>query len=121
MPQFTNSSRLFRIVLAAAAATTLASPSLASFAPGGYITQVTPQNTGVMFVTVDDARATPAPSCGAGQPMRWAIDTTNSAGQAMAAAALTAFAQHKQVFIAGTEACTSWGDTENISYFNVAS
>ena len=90
----------------------------ASNAAPGYITQIIPQNTGVMFVFTDGARSA-APACASGQPTRYSIDTSSAAGQALAATVLTAFALHKQIQIFGTHTCDTWGDTESISYFNL--
>lgn len=89
-----------------------------SAACSGKILDVMPQDTGVMFVTLDVSRSQ-IPACGIGQPNRFTVNTTDMAGQAMAATILTAFSLRKPIAVAGNNACDTWGDTEGISYLSL--
>ena len=97
-------------------------PSIAQAESGrGYVTDFTtvPGSHSILF-NQDGARAN-LPQCGSNNPTRWAIDPTTAHGQAVAAALLTAFSLHKQVYIVGTGDCSLNGDTESVLFLQVFS
>lgn len=105
------------ILLAAAGMS--ASPGLASDT-GGPATLYGVYGTwngALLFST--NANRTSIPACGAGNAQRWAIDASTTAGQAAVAVLLTAWTQHKRVWVTGTGTCTIWGDTETVEHFLV--
>jgi hypothetical protein len=49
----------------------------------------------------------------------WAIDVNTSGGRAFQASLLMAFAMGKTIYVAGTGACSAWGDREAPSHFQI--
>jgi hypothetical protein len=68
----------------------------------------------MLFFNVDGTRTT-VPSCAAAQPIRWVVDGTTASGQMMVATILTAFSQHKSMYIYGTGACAEFTGIESIA------
>ena len=85
---------------------------------GGHITSYLPQSGGQMFFTSDGPRDS-VPGCAA-QDVRWVIDDTTPAGQALVAGLLTAYALHKTVDVVGTGNCSVSANTETVAYFGVS-
>lgn len=73
---------------------------------------------GVVLVYTTGSRSG-IPSCGSGQPARFAIDTSNAQGKTQLAGLLTAFAAKQPVVIVGTGDCSVWVDSETIAYFYI--
>lgn len=71
--------------------------------------------TGAVLFHTSTARDD-VPTCAAGQPTRWAIDTNTAAGKAQLAGLLTAHTTGKKVQVIGAATCSIWGDTESVSY-----
>ena len=59
------------------------------------------------------------PSCGAGEPTRWAFNVNSNEGQARFASLLSAYAMGKSITISGSGACPDWGDTESVTWIQV--
>jgi len=72
---------------------------------------------GVLLVPTDGARSN-APAC-ATESARFAIDGSTAAGKVRAAALLTALTAGKRVVVWGTGACSVWGDTETVDFFQI--
>lgn len=106
---------LRRISALTAAATTIfcGTPATASTSTGGVISHVLVLG-GKVFFDMSGSRST-VPSC-ATIPGRWVFDASNPSGQAMMSAMLTMEARGVRVAVAGTGACTDWGDTESVNY-----
>lgn len=96
------------------------SPSFASSTNGfGNVTGVYGTSNGAILFSTDATQRSSVPSCGSNNPQRWAIDASTTAGQAAASLLITAWSQHKRVWVTGTGVCSIWGDTETVSFFNV--
>jgi hypothetical protein len=74
--------------------------------------------SGVVLVYTTGSRAD-IPACGAGQPARFAIDSSTAQGKAQLAGLLTAFAAKQPVVIVGTSTCSVYADSETVSYFYI--
>ena len=107
---------LTRILLTAVLALTPMAAQ-ASTAGNGYITSYTPQIGGKLFFSMDGSRSA-QPGCSTSN--RWVVDGSTAGGQVLVAGLLTAFAQHKQIYVSGSGACNVWGDTEDLTYFTVS-
>lgn len=95
-------------------------PGFASSTNGfGNVTDVYGTNNGAVLFSTDATQRSSVPSCASNNPRRWAIDASTTAGQAAASLLITAWAQHKRVWVTGTGACSIWGDTETVLFFNV--
>ena len=88
----------------------------ASNAGPGRIHNVHAMPNGVILFYLEGPRDAP-PTCGSGQPTRWALDGSTPAGQARLSLLLTAYSSQKQVSVRGTSTCPDWLDTETVSYF----
>lgn len=86
------------------------------YTTAGYISQVYPTNWGMVYFQHSGTRAT-RPACATQN--RWVINMSNSGGQAMLSALLTAYASAKPITIVGTGDCRDWPDTESIVYFTL--
>ncbi|HWW24892.1 MAG TPA: hypothetical protein VNZ85_03240 [Caulobacter sp.] len=84
-----------------------------------YYVTVTP--SGVAYFFQDGANRTGVPACAANFPTRWAFSTQTSAGQAVLATVLSAYATGKPLIVAGNSTCDVVGDTESISYLYIDS
>jgi len=76
-------------------------------------------NGALLFSTKSGNARSNLPACASTTSERWAIDASTPAGQAAAAVLLTAWTQHKRVWVTGKGVCTIWGDTETIEHFLV--
>ena len=74
--------------------------------------------TGIVLINTSGSRAN-VPSCGGGQPTRFAFDSTTPAGKSQLAGILTAFASGKQVVIVGNDTCSAYPDSETLNYFYI--
>src|SRR6185312_6800359 len=97
----------------------VATPVGASEAQTGTISNIFSTSNGALMFDTSGTR-TAVPSCGSGNPTRYAIDASTTAGQAQASVLLTAYTLHKQIYVYGTGACTIWGDTETVNWISVA-
>jgi hypothetical protein len=97
---------------------TMSAPASASTAWQGTLAAPHFMNDGVVLVYTSGSR-TDIPSCGAGQPGRFAFDSTTAAGKSQLAGILAAFSMGRQVIIVGTGNCSVYGDSEAISYFYI--
>lgn len=105
--------------LASASIAFAAPPASASSADWGYITGLYGTNNGAVLFSTSGARTTP-PACQTGGAQRFAIDASTTAGQAAASVLLNAYNLHRKVWVQGMGACGIWGDTETVTYFQVA-
>ncbi|CCW17472.1 hypothetical protein EBBID32_18120 [Sphingobium indicum BiD32] len=92
------------------------SAAIASQPSGGQITYVTTMSNGVILFDVSGPRTT-RPACAS--LARWGFNGSTAAGQAKLAGLLTAYARQVSVNVYGTATCVSWGDTEEVDYFNI--
>lgn len=91
----------------------LSSSASAGSSGPSNISNLIVQPSGQMFFDLS-ASHTGRPSCATSD--RWVINTSNSGGQAAAAAVLTAFSMKKAIGVQGNTTCDVWGDTESVSY-----
>lgn len=84
----------------------------------GKIANIYTMDNGVVLFDVVGARAGPIPSCASGLPNRWALNGSTAAGQVKVANLLTAFSMKTTVYVFGKDTCVSWGDTEEVDFFN---
>lgn len=56
------------------------------------------------------------PACGGQLPTGWGFNAAIPNSQAMLSFLTTLFASGKPVIVAGTGACTDWGDTQTVHY-----
>lgn len=92
------------------------SAAISSQSSGGQVTYITTMNNGIILFDVSGARTT-RPACAT--QVRWAFNGSTAAGHAKLASLLTAYARQVTVNIFGTATCVSWGDTEEVDYFNI--
>lgn len=112
---------LRKLTVAAGLALTvlIAAPASASDAQLGYVSAPFGTSNGAVLFYTDGTRGTP-PSCSSpGLEQRFAIDASTLVGQAQLSVFLTAYAQHKRIFIVGRGTCDIWGDTETVNWFAV--
>jgi hypothetical protein len=76
----------------------------AGTATGGTVTELLPANS-ASYTFVYSVAKVGTTGCGVGQPNRWSIDITTSAGQAIVATLITAYVNNKNISIVGTNAC----------------
>ena len=109
-----------KVLLAIAVAALSATSAVCGYAQNGNIGSIYAEPAYGVILFVSSGSHVSAPSCEAsGAPNRWALGVGTAAGQASLQALLTAYALHKQIFIWGTGDCSTWGDTESISYFDI--
>lgn len=87
----------------------------ASTTSPAYITDITVQNGIVVFNQAGNRTAPPACQ-GSTVPKRWSFSGMSADGQVMMSLLMSAYSLHKQVFIAGQNACNAWPDSEAIAY-----
>ena len=120
-------SKFFGAVAAMAMALGAHSPAEASNTGGfGYVFGVFGTWNGAVLFSVQVNGAnhqlvsrTGIPACGTNNSNRWAIDASTPAGQAAVQVLLTAYTQHRPIYVTGTGTCTVWGDTETVQFFNL--
>lgn len=105
-------------ILAALIGTMLVASSDASTATAGTLHTLIVWPGGQVLVSTTGTR-TGLPSCGAGQPARFAFDSSTAAGKSKLAVLLTAYSLGKTVQVTGTNLCDVVADTETINYFVV--
>lgn len=95
------------------------SPAAASSADWGYVTAVLGTSNGAVLFNTSGTRSG-KPACqGPGLDARYALDGSTVAGQAQIAILLNAYNLHRRIVVVGLNACTIWGDTETVAYFQV--
>jgi len=117
-------SKIIRALLGAlTAAICLSGSAKASNTAGyGYIYGLYGTSNGAVLFSVklDGSTRSGIPSCGSANTDRWALDASTVPGQAAVQVLMTAYQQHRPVFVNGTGTCTIWGDTETVNFFNLA-
>lgn len=106
--------------LAVAVLSPIGSGANASVSTAAKIYNITVTPSGVAYFFQDGANRTGAPACAANFQTRWAFSTTTSAGQAVLATLLSAYATNQPIIVAGNNTCDVAGDTESVAYLYIA-
>lgn len=93
--------------------------AMAAGSVSGTVTDYVPAVSGSISVRTAGT-ATGQPGCASGNPGWFIIDTSTEGGRQMATSIRFAFALGRTVTLVGTNACTTTGTSENLSYMGVA-
>jgi hypothetical protein len=104
-----------------AAALPIGSGANASVSTSGKIYNITVTPSGVAYFYLEGPNRTGVPACATNFQTRWSFSTQTSAGQAVLATVLSAYATGKPLVVAGNSTCDVAGDTESVSYLYIDS
>jgi hypothetical protein len=90
----------------------------ASSINGVHITEIVPNNAGIVRIYIDQSR-TGLPSCASGTPTALSINVTTTAGQALVSALYLAFSSNLLVDISGTGVCDIETGVESLGYAGI--
>ena len=106
--------------LAMAVMLPIGSGASASVSAAKTVYNITVTPSGVAYFFQDGGARTGVPACAANFTNRWSFSTQTSAGQAVLATLLSAYATNKSVVVAGNGTCDVAGDTESVAYLYIA-
>lgn len=104
---------ILALAFAASAAT-----ANASSINGVHITEIVPNNAGIVRIYIDQSR-TGLPSCASAMPTALSVNANTAAGQALVSALYLAFASNLPVDVNGTGACDVDAGVESLGYAGV--
>jgi len=107
-------------ILAVAASLPAAVASAASSSGPNRITTLLPLANGIVLFYIETPRSTTnIPTCGTGEPSRWALRANTLNGQSQLFVLLKAYSMGKRITIYGLsgDSCSARADTETVDYF----
>jgi len=108
----------FSVGILALAFAVSAAAADASSINGVHITEIVPNNAGIVRIYIDQSR-TGLPSCASGMPTAFSVNANTSAGQALVSALYLAFASSLPVDMNGTGACDVETGVESLGYAGI--